>query len=196
MSLRELARRVDVSASSVSQIETGRTQPSVRTLYAIVSELGLSLDEIFELVGPAVTPVTGGAPSTAPRATMGHRERADAASICRSGVQHVIEPASGVRWERMTAWDDPDVEFMIAIYPPGSSASRVSDEIGDAGREFGLIISGVLNVTIGRAAHLLGPGDAITFQSSTPHRLHNDGAVEVRAVWVTHGRGAPGRRRA
>src|ERR1700689_1574462 len=50
---RELARRLDVSPSLVSQIETGKIQPSVRTLYAIVSELGLSLDEIFELVGPA-----------------------------------------------------------------------------------------------------------------------------------------------
>src|SRR5476649_2332334 len=53
MSLRELARRLDVSPSLVSQIETGKIQPSVRTLYAIVSELGLSLDEIFELVGSA-----------------------------------------------------------------------------------------------------------------------------------------------
>ena len=53
MSLRELARRLDVSPSLVSQIETGKIQPSVRTLYAIVSELGLSLDEIFELVGTA-----------------------------------------------------------------------------------------------------------------------------------------------
>ena len=48
MSLRELARRLDVSASLVSQIETGKSQPSVRTLYAIATELGLSLDEMLE----------------------------------------------------------------------------------------------------------------------------------------------------
>jgi len=47
MSLRELARRLDVSPSLVSQIETGKVQPSVRTLYAMVSELGVSLDEMF-----------------------------------------------------------------------------------------------------------------------------------------------------
>jgi transcriptional regulator with XRE-family HTH domain len=193
MSLRELARRVDVSASSVSQIETGRTQPSVRTLYAIVSELGLSLDEIFELVGPAEMPATRVAPSTASRRTVGHHERADAAPVCRSDVQRVIELASGVRWERMTTWHDPDVDFMIAIYPPGSNSSRVSDHIRHGGREFGLVIAGVLNVTIGRDTHLLRPGDAITFHSSTPHRLHNDGAVEVRAVWVTFGRTGPRR---
>jgi transcriptional regulator with XRE-family HTH domain len=47
LSLRELARRLEVSPSLVSQIETGKIQPSVRTLYAIVTELGVSLDELF-----------------------------------------------------------------------------------------------------------------------------------------------------
>ena len=38
ISLRELARRLDLSPSSISQIETGKMQPSVRTLYAFVAE--------------------------------------------------------------------------------------------------------------------------------------------------------------
>src|ERR1044071_6066880 len=45
--LRELARRVGVSASLISQIELGRATPSVGTLYTIVNELNLSLDELF-----------------------------------------------------------------------------------------------------------------------------------------------------
>ena len=45
--LRELARRVNLSASLISQIELGRATPSVGTLYAIVTELNLSLDELF-----------------------------------------------------------------------------------------------------------------------------------------------------
>src|SRR3954447_19544439 len=47
MSLRELARKVGVSPSLISQIEHGKATPSVATLYAIVSELGISLDELF-----------------------------------------------------------------------------------------------------------------------------------------------------
>ncbi|MEA2270940.1 MAG: Helix-turn-helix domain, partial [Solirubrobacteraceae bacterium] len=39
MSLRELARRLGISPSAVSQIETGRARPSVTTLWAIVTEL-------------------------------------------------------------------------------------------------------------------------------------------------------------
>ena len=37
LTLRELARRVGVSPSLISQIETGRSQPSVGTLYAIAT---------------------------------------------------------------------------------------------------------------------------------------------------------------
>ena len=39
VSLRELARRLSISPSALSQIETGKSRPSVSTLYAIVSEL-------------------------------------------------------------------------------------------------------------------------------------------------------------
>ncbi|HYB31132.1 MAG TPA: helix-turn-helix transcriptional regulator [Solirubrobacteraceae bacterium] len=38
----ELARRVGVSASLISQVEPGKASPSVGTLYAIVNEFGLS----------------------------------------------------------------------------------------------------------------------------------------------------------
>src|SRR6266496_55423 len=44
--LRELARRLGVSPSLISQIETGKTEPSINTLFAIVSELELSVNEI------------------------------------------------------------------------------------------------------------------------------------------------------
>jgi transcriptional regulator with XRE-family HTH domain len=58
LSLRALAERVGVSPSLISQVETGRARPSVRTLYAIASELRISLDELLfpdaaqEPVGP------------------------------------------------------------------------------------------------------------------------------------------------
>ena len=45
LSLRKLAERLGVSPSLISQIETGRAEPSVSTLYAIAAELDVSLDE-------------------------------------------------------------------------------------------------------------------------------------------------------
>src|ERR1700759_4728935 len=47
LSIRTLASRVDVTPSLLSQIEHGRANPSVTTLYSLVSELDMSLDELF-----------------------------------------------------------------------------------------------------------------------------------------------------
>src|SRR6478752_5474213 len=47
LSLRVLASRLGVSPSLISQIETGRANPSVSTLYAIAAELDVSLDELL-----------------------------------------------------------------------------------------------------------------------------------------------------
>ena len=49
ISLRELARRVGMSPSALSQIERGKSQPKLRTLYAVATELRVSLDELFDL---------------------------------------------------------------------------------------------------------------------------------------------------
>ena len=54
LSLRELARRIGVSASLISQIERDKVNPSVGTLYSLVRELGLSMGDLFstEPAGP------------------------------------------------------------------------------------------------------------------------------------------------
>src|SRR5438093_12321794 len=44
--LRELERRVGVSPSIVSQIELDRVTPSVSSLYAIVTELGMTMSDV------------------------------------------------------------------------------------------------------------------------------------------------------
>ena len=56
--LRSLARAVNVSASHISQIETGKCRPSVSTLYAITTALGVSIDDIFESSGVGLTELT------------------------------------------------------------------------------------------------------------------------------------------
>src|SRR6476620_6337014 len=47
MSARSLAKAVRCSPRLISQIENGKANPSVATLYAIVSALEISLDELF-----------------------------------------------------------------------------------------------------------------------------------------------------
>ena len=48
VSVRGLARDIGVSASLISQIETEKSSPSVSTLYAITTALGISIEELFD----------------------------------------------------------------------------------------------------------------------------------------------------
>src|SRR3954463_9253733 len=49
LTLRELARRLGVSPSLLSQIENGKSQPSVATLYALAQTLEISVDSLFDI---------------------------------------------------------------------------------------------------------------------------------------------------
>src|SRR6201999_3605211 len=58
ISLRELARRVGVSPSLVSQIELDRVNPSVSTLSALVTEFGLTMGDVCGDDAPPAQPTT------------------------------------------------------------------------------------------------------------------------------------------
>ena len=94
ISLRELARRLGISASLVSQIETGRLQPSVRTLYAIVSELGVSLDEVF---ASADDDASAPLPEARPRR---HRDESRNGDTDPNAGRIRIAPWSAAAWHR------------------------------------------------------------------------------------------------
>jgi transcriptional regulator with XRE-family HTH domain len=182
ISLRELARRIDVSPSLISQIETDKIHPSVSTLYALASELGASVDQLlFEDTGP--TPTEPTVSETDPV-----RDHPNLPPLQKADTRQVIRLSSGVRWERLTAESVPGIDFLLVVYPPGGESAPADAMQRHAGREWGYVISGTLHVTIAFEDHILEPGDAIAFDSTVPHRLYNPGEDDVRAVWFTLGR--------
>jgi transcriptional regulator with XRE-family HTH domain len=182
VSLRELARRLEISPSALSQIETGRSRPSVGTLYAIVSELDMSLDELFGSQRSAA------AASRAADAG-GGPEETGATLVQRRDTRKGIDLESGVRWERLTPTAEQDADFLYVVYEVGGASSREGTHMRHMGREYGLVLSGRLRVTIGfDEEHELGPGDSIAFESSRPHRLENAGSEPVEAIWFVVGR--------
>lgn len=188
--LRELARRLDLSPSSISQIETGKIRPSVRTLYALASEFGVTVDEVLFDEVPAAKPR-----GTASRSAASSSGTEPGLTVQRAADRPAIALNSGVKWERLMFWGDEDVEFLEATYEPGGASSPDDAFVRHNGHEFGYVLSGTLRVVVGFDDFVLEPGDSITFPSSTPHRLSNDGSETVRAVWVVRGRrgSEPGR---
>ncbi len=179
MSLRDLAQRVKLSPSLISQIETGKARPSVGSLYAMTSALGISIDRLFTGTPDDSASDTG----AAGLATADHD---GSKLVVRATNRKAIELESGVRWERLTAASHPDVDFLFVEYAPGGSSAATM--MRHAGREFGFVVSGTLTVTVNFDDYVLRPGDSIAFPSTTPHRLWNAGDEPVQAVWTVIGR--------
>jgi quercetin dioxygenase-like cupin family protein len=51
------------------------------------------------------------------------------------------------------------------------------------GSEYGFLLSGELVLTLGFEDMTLRPGDAVSFDSTTPHRYRNDGTEPAIGVW-------------
>jgi transcriptional regulator with XRE-family HTH domain len=171
VSLRQLARQVGVSASMISQIETGKARPSVRTLYSITSVLGVSLEALFAGLGRSAEPAPG-----SPADRLGPLVEA------QNRTTLVLE--SGVSWEHLGRLRHCDVDFVFARYPPGACSSGAEEMMAHAGCEYGYLLHGRLVLTLGFEELVVHPGDALSFDSATPHRYRNDGAVEAAGVWL------------
>jgi transcriptional regulator with XRE-family HTH domain len=180
LSLRELARRIGVSASLISQIEREKVNPSVSTLYALARELGLGMGDLFSADGPAPAgPLVPAEALSSPHVTPEQRA--------------LINLASGVTWERLTAAADAAVEFLRILYDVGSESCPEDSLMRHAGKEYGYVIAGRLGVQVGFERYELGPGDSISFDSSSPHRLWTIGNRPAEAIWVVAGRQSDGR---
>lgn len=183
--LRELAKRVGVSPSLLSQIETCKTQPSVSTLYAIANELDLSLDLLF-----AETEERPNRPTQQHRPALVSRQETALtllSPVQRHDARRSINLESGVHWERLTTTADPLVEFLYITYDAGSASSAGESMMRHPGKEYGIVISGCLGVSIQFDSYELGPGDSIAFDSTLPHRLWCVGPEPVHAVWFIVG---------
>ena len=191
ISLRQFARDLDVSASFISQLETGKAQPSVATFYSICAALDLSLDELFAAGDPPRDHPSGTDAShnewrdgtdTAARSVEPGAENGDS-PVVHPEERRVLVLDSGVTWESLTARHDK-TDFMFVRYDVGGSSTLDERLIRHVGTEYGYVMKGTLEVTLGFHTHVLHEGDSISFDSSRPHRLANIGDEPVEAIWV------------
>jgi transcriptional regulator with XRE-family HTH domain/quercetin dioxygenase-like cupin family protein len=200
-SVRGLARDIGVSASLISQIETDKSQPSVSTLYAITTALGIAIEDLFTPVERPVPDQVDGSPAptsappdarTAAAHTSGYATSANALVPDRgTRVGPVVHPDdretltldSGVTWELLGQVPGTHVDFLRVTYEPGGSSSSSGLLMRHGGTEYGFLVSGELVLTLGFDEHPLGPGDAICFESTTPHGYRNDGDTPAIGIW-------------
>jgi transcriptional regulator with XRE-family HTH domain len=206
LSLREVARQLRVSPSFVSQMENGKSTPSVATLYSLAQLLDVSVDELFtgepdgngapdgngepDGVGepngsePVSPPVPADLPSLP--SLDGHAwwsGPVGRVSVTRPGRRKRLEMDTGVIWEQLATNTGADADFMRIFYPPHSSSTNDRRMLQHSGSEFGYLLEGELEVTVGFDVIHLRAGDAIGFESSTPHLLTNKSDKPALGIW-------------
>lgn len=140
------------------------------TLYSLVRELGLGMGDLF-----STEPADRIVPPTA-------------SPLVTPDARALINLESGVTWERLTATADPGVEFLRVVYNIGSESCPTDSLIRHGGKEYAYLIAGRLGIQIGFEHYELHPGDSISFDASSPHRLWTIGNRPAEAIWVVAGR--------
>jgi transcriptional regulator with XRE-family HTH domain len=182
LTVREMARRVDVSPSLVSQIERGLVTPSVGTLWSMTAELGMAMDSLFTETehGGVATEQRPAAPGEGNGAHAGR-----AYSVVQRGhSRQQIRLAGGVAWERLTAQPDDQVEFLYVRYEAGAESCPENSFFRHGGKEYAYLLEGRLGLQIGFDRYELSPGDSVSFESHNPHRLWAIGDGPATAIWV------------
>ena len=172
MRVSDLARAVGVSPSLVSQIESGRSRPSVSSLFAIAEALQVPVDAFFRTQDEA---------SAAAAEVVDHKPyTAESRFVVRQAKRAVIDIENGVRWERLTPASLEDVEFLELIYEPGAQSHPALYR--HPGQEMILVTSGRLDIYVEFDRVQLQAGDSMHFPSMTPHRYVNSTDEPAHAV--------------
>lgn len=150
LSQRALAKKANVTNSTISLIESGKVNTSVSALRRILDGIPISLSDFFafELTGDTQVFYA-----------------AEELTEIGKGKLSLKRVGANPLGRAMT--------MLRETYDVGSDTGRVMYQ--HEGEEAGIVIEGNVEITVGEQRKVLGPGDAYYFNSSTPHRFRQVG---------------------
>ena len=146
LSQRALAKKVGVPNSTISLIESGKTNPSVGALKRVLDGIPIGLSEFF-----AFTPE--------PERKVFY------------AAEDLVEIVKGRLTLRQVGGNLLGHSLQILHETYDINADTGAKMYEHDGEEGGIVISGRIEITVGKQRKILGPGDAYLFDSRTPHRF-------------------------
>jgi transcriptional regulator with XRE-family HTH domain len=165
MGLVELGRHTGLSASFLSQLETGRVVPTLRNLARISIVFGKDLSHFFEAEPQPMFRV--------------HRKK-----------ERVRMPQSGVEdptyYFESLGYMVPDRQLdpYYAEFLPQKKAAEARPHV-HPGFEFLYVLEGELEIRHADKSHVLEAGDGVYFDASTPHAYSCHGKIPAIVIIVT-----------
>jgi DNA-binding XRE family transcriptional regulator/mannose-6-phosphate isomerase-like protein (cupin superfamily) len=149
LTLGEVAKRSNISAAMLSRLENGDVSPSLDTLAALTTALGVPLSNLFNDIGK-------------PRGGAQHVPKGQGLEVVRRGTKrgHTYHLLAADRGPRRAF--EP---FLVTL----NDKSEVFPGFEHPGTEFIHLLEGSLTYRHGDETHLLRAGDSLTFSGEVPH---------------------------
>ena len=156
---KELADRCELSKGFISQLESNQTSPSLSTLEDILMTLGSSFREFF-------------AGETAEKPVYRKED---------VFIKEFPENGAVIHWLIPNA-QKKDMEPILLVLAPGG---RSEADMPHVGEEFGYVLAGSVQLTVGERAWKARKGDSFSFAPDARHWLENIGKTEASVLWVS-----------
>jgi transcriptional regulator with XRE-family HTH domain len=163
-SLREQARLIGMSPSTLSELERGVAGISLQRLQTVANELGVSVSELL------ASDRDRGDAQLRPLEIISQTEQNKAA----------IERGKGVHYALLGESGSHTLQPYRIVFNAGSGYS--DDPIGHPGEEFTLVLYGEVILHLGKEKHVLTQGTVARFSSEIPHAFSNASTQNVAAI--------------
>ena len=154
LTVQQLAEATGLSKGFVSQVENGRTSPSLATLQDLARSLETSV--AYLVVEEDQVPYV----------------------VRRAERPNMSVNGGGSRVEVMSAQPRRSLELLHAELPPGVSMSEKRQF--HHGEEVVLCVEGRVSLTVGEHVVILDAGDSCHFDARVPHSIENAGDTTAR----------------
>lgn len=160
--LKDVAKKVGVSESLISQIERNLVSPSIDTLLLIADVLDIDYEYLFS----------------------DYRQKRGV-SIVRAADRGSIRQSKATIHQLSVTDKDTQPHAIEAFLLEIEAAGETGDQdYGHTGRELGIILEGSGELIYGNETYILNVGDSVSFRSDIPHLFKNAGSVVLKALWV------------
>jgi transcriptional regulator with XRE-family HTH domain len=165
MGLVELGKHTGLSASFLSQLETGRVVPTLRNLARIAMVFSKDLSYFFEPEAHTLFRI---------------HKKSDRVRLPQSGVENPTYFFESLAY----MVPDRSLDPYYAEFIPLKGAPDIRPHV-HPGYEFLYVLEGALEIRHGDKANLVEPGDSVYFDASTPHSYRCAGKESAVALIVT-----------
>lgn len=167
LSIRELAARSGLSIGMISQIEQGRSAPSLRSLRLIGEALHLPVSTLFQEEQKLQEP---------------NGIDLEARYVVRSSRRHVLKLNDSIKKELLSPASLQSLEIFNVELQPGAASS--AEAYSHSGEKAAIVTEGCLDLWLDGQLHSLTKGDCCQFLSEIPHRYENSGTSVCKIIWV------------